>query len=86
MLWILIQQNIVQFGVNRRTGLEYTIDIDSILWRLRFPKYIYCAKTLYGDAAELLVEELLHEGQAVMSKVVQKVTDKLNEALETAGK
>ena len=74
------------FDHSKRFGLEYTIEVDSVLWHLRFPKYIYCAKTLYGDAAELLVEELLHEGQGVMSKVVQKVTNKLNEALETAGK
>ncbi|XP_041373879.1 DNA-directed RNA polymerase III subunit RPC3-like isoform X2 [Gigantopelta aegis] len=85
VLWILIQQNIVTFDQSKRSGLEYTIDTDHVLWRLRFPKYIYCAKALYGDAAELLVEELLHEGQGVIGNVVQKVTDKLNEALETAG-
>lgn len=48
-------------------------------------RYIHCAKVLYGDGAELLVEEILHAGQTDMATVVKKVTDRLNDALETAG-
>lgn len=52
---------------------------------MRYPQYIYCAKTLYGDAAELVTEELLQNGQMLMSRVVENVTNKLNEALTNAG-
>ena len=43
---------------------------------------MYCAKTLYGDAAELVIESLLYCGQGQMSAIVAKVTDRLREAYE----
>ena len=61
------------------------MDCDVIVQRIRYPKYIYCAKTLYGDAAELVTEELLQNGQVLMTQVVENVTNKLNEALTNAG-
>ncbi|XP_056021120.1 DNA-directed RNA polymerase III subunit RPC3-like [Ostrea edulis] len=86
ILCILIQQNIVTFEQHKKGFIEYSIKKDEILNRLWFPKYIYCAKTLYGDAAELLLEEILQRGQVQMSKVVEVVMQRFNEALETSGK
>lgn len=60
--------------------MEYNIDIARILLRTRFPRFIYTAKLLYGDTAELIVEEMLQHGQVTVSSVVQRVTDRLNEA------
>ncbi|XP_060073587.1 DNA-directed RNA polymerase III subunit RPC3-like [Ylistrum balloti] len=85
LLCLLIQHNIVTFHLNKKGLTEYTIHCDVIQWRLRFPRYIYCAKTLYGDAAELLVEDLLNKGQCLMSETVINITDKLNEALDASG-
>ncbi|XP_046574318.1 DNA-directed RNA polymerase III subunit RPC3-like [Haliotis rubra] len=85
VLWVLSHQNIVNFEQNKKSVIEYGISCDRILWHVRYPKYIYCAKTLYGDAAELMVEELLQGGQGLMSGVVSKVTERLNEALEASG-
>ncbi|XP_022334535.2 DNA-directed RNA polymerase III subunit RPC3-like [Crassostrea virginica] len=86
ILSILIQQNIVTFEQHKRGFIEYSIRTDEILSRLWFPKYIYCVKTLYGDAAELLLEEVLQRGQVQMSKVIEGVMLRFNEALETSGK
>ena len=86
ILVVLIQQNVVKFERNKRGFTEYSVDIDSLIWRHRFPRYIHCAKTLYGDAAELVVEDLVHHGQLMMTSVVDTVTNKLNEALEHAGR
>uniref|UniRef100_K1P784 DNA-directed RNA polymerase III subunit RPC3 n=1 Tax=Magallana gigas TaxID=29159 RepID=K1P784_MAGGI len=86
ILCILIQQNIVTFGQHKRGFIEYSIRTSEILNRLWFPKYIYCAKTLYGDAAELLLEDVLQRGQVQMSKVIEVVMQRFNEALETSGK
>ena len=73
----------VEFGLNTKGGFtEYSINVENILVRLRFPRYIYTAKMLYGDSAELVVEEILQHGQIEMSRVVKQVTDRLNEALE----
>lgn len=49
---------------------------------LRYPRYIYTTKTLYGDTGELIVEELLLNGKMTMSAVVKKVADRLTETME----
>lgn len=85
VLTALIQQNVVKFVKNKRGMVEYSVDIDILLWRHRIPRYIHCAKSLYGDAAELVVEDIVYHGQTLMSEAVQNVTNKLNEALENAG-
>lgn len=85
ILAVLITHHIVKFNVNKKGLIEYNISIKAILSRVRFPNYICTSKTLYGDAAELLVEELLQRGEATMETVVNKVTERLNEALEASG-
>ncbi|KAL5005361.1 hypothetical protein ScPMuIL_018817 [Solemya velum] len=85
VLRTLIQRHLVRFEQNKKGFLEYHINVSTILWQLRYPRYIYCAKTLYGDAAELLVEELLQKGQSTLERSAEAVTRKLNEALESAG-
>ena len=86
ILCVFIQHNMLTFDYNKKGFIEYTLDSSFIMYRLRFIRYIYCAKTLYGDAAELLIEELLQRGQMMMSEVVTSVTGRLNEALEASGK
>ena len=81
-LCTLIQQNIVTFEWNVKGFVTYSISVKQILSRLRFPHYIFFAKTLYKDSGELLVEELLEHGQMLMSHVIQKVIKRLNEACE----
>ena len=81
-LQVLIQHNLVEFGLNKGGFVEYSINIEAVLVRLRFSCYIYTAKMLYGDSAELVVEEILQHGQIEMSRVVKQVTERLNEALE----
>lgn len=82
---MFLQHNICSFKDDEKGGNEYIINSDNILRRVRFPKYIYNAKTLYGDAAELVTEEILQNGKMMMSEVIQNVTSKLNEALVNAG-
>ncbi|ESP00552.1 hypothetical protein LOTGIDRAFT_157828 [Lottia gigantea] len=83
---ILIQHNLIKFETSKKKPvMEYTVDCDRVILLSRYPKYIYCAKTLYGDAAELLVEELLQTGQSLMSESTERVTERLNEALESTG-
>lgn len=80
-LCVLIQHNLVTFRP-RRGGVEYEAQCGRILRILRYPRYIYTAKTLYGDTGELIVEELLLNGQLTMSAVVRKVADRLTETME----
>ncbi|GFR71963.1 DNA-directed RNA polymerase III subunit RPC3-like, partial [Elysia marginata] len=81
----LIQQNIVTFHKNNSGQIEYSASSDAVLCRMRFPHYIHCAKTLFGDAAELLVEELLMQGRSLLGEAVNKTVHKLNESLAASG-
>ncbi|XP_069074042.1 DNA-directed RNA polymerase III subunit RPC3 isoform X1 [Pleurodeles waltl] len=81
-LCVLIQHNLVDFQVNKRGFVEYAAHCDRVLRILRYPRYIYTAKTLYGDTGELVVEELLLNGKMTMSTTVKKVADRLTETLE----
>ena len=78
----MIQQNICHFSQHKRGHIEYGVDVNRILLRPRFPRYIYTAKMLYADHAELLIEELLQHGQVTINSVVQRVTKRLNEAFQ----
>ncbi|NXF41208.1 RPC3 polymerase, partial [Nyctibius bracteatus] len=81
-LCVLIQHNLVTYQVQKRGLVEYEAHCERVLRILRYPRYIYTAKTLYGDTGELIVEELLLNGQMMMSAVVRKVADRLTETME----
>ena len=72
----------VTFSLHKRGFVEYAAKVDKVLLIPRYPHYIYCAKMLYGDAGELIVEEFLQHGQLMMSSVVDKVSQRLSEAME----
>lgn len=61
---------------------EYRCSCDHILRILRYPRYIYTAKTLYSDTGELIVEELLQRGHMTMSSIVKTVADRLTQTME----
>ncbi|XP_030043511.1 DNA-directed RNA polymerase III subunit RPC3 isoform X2 [Microcaecilia unicolor] len=81
-LCVLIQHNLVSYQLSKRGFVEYEAHHDRVLRILRYPHYIYTAKTLYGDTGELIVEELLLNGKMTMSTAVKKVADRLTETME----
>ncbi|XP_020665898.3 DNA-directed RNA polymerase III subunit RPC3 [Pogona vitticeps] len=81
-LCVLIQHNMVTYQLQKRGQVEYEAQGSRVLLVLRYPRYIYTAKTLYSDTGELIVEELLLNGQLTMSTVVKKVADRLTETME----
>lgn len=81
-LCVLIQHGLVTYQMHKRGFVEYSAHGDRCLRILRFPRYIYTAKTLYGDTGELIVEELLLNGKMTLTAAVKKVADRLTEAME----
>ncbi|XP_058876897.1 DNA-directed RNA polymerase III subunit RPC3 [Acipenser ruthenus] len=81
-LCVLIQHSLAWFRVSRRGQVEYEADCTRVLRLQRYPRYIYTAKTLYGDTGELAVEELLQHGKMSMSRVVRRVADRLTDSME----
>ncbi|NXF27830.1 RPC3 polymerase, partial [Rhodinocichla rosea] len=81
-LCVLIQHGLVRFEAQPRGWVEYEARRERVLRILRYPRYIYTAKALYGDPGELLVEELLLHGHLPMSSAVARVADRLTETME----
>ncbi|NXS25150.1 RPC3 polymerase, partial [Mystacornis crossleyi] len=81
-LCVLIQHNLARYEAQPRGSVEYEARSERILRILRYPRYIYTAKTLYGDPGELLVEELLLHGHLTMSRAIARVADRLTETME----
>lgn len=87
-LCVLLQHGLCAFGPGRRGPAgptEYKPECEHILYMLRYPRYIYTAKSLYGDTGELVIEELLQRGQMTMSSVVRTVADRLTQNMEGTG-
>ncbi|XP_022519255.1 DNA-directed RNA polymerase III subunit RPC3 [Astyanax mexicanus] len=84
-LCVLVQHGMCVFGPGRRGPggpVEYTANCERILYMLRYPRYIYTAKSLYGDTGELVIEEILQRGQMTMSCTVRTVADRLTHSME----
>ncbi|KAF3691973.1 DNA-directed RNA polymerase III subunit RPC3 [Channa argus] len=84
-LCVLVQHGACVFSSGRKgpgSPTEYQITCDRILRILRYPRYIYTAKTLYGDTGELIIEELLQRGHMSMSSTVKTVADRLTQNME----
>ncbi|KAF5904485.1 DNA-directed RNA polymerase III subunit RPC3, partial [Clarias magur] len=84
-LCVLVQHGMAKFGPGRRGPagpVEYQLNNERVLYMLRFPRYIYTAKSLYGDTGELVIEEILQRGQMTMSRVVRTVADRLTQNME----
>ncbi|XP_064862570.1 DNA-directed RNA polymerase III subunit RPC3-like [Oncorhynchus nerka] len=59
--------------------VRYRASCERVLSVLR---YIYTAKTLYGDTGELIVEEVLQRGHMTLSNTVKTVADRLTHNME----
>uniref|UniRef100_A0A8C5EQ17 DNA-directed RNA polymerase III subunit RPC3 n=1 Tax=Gouania willdenowi TaxID=441366 RepID=A0A8C5EQ17_GOUWI len=84
-LCVLVQHGLCSFSSGRKgpgSPMEYQTSPDRILRILRYPRYIYTTKTLYGDTGELIVEELLQRGHMTMSNTVKTVADRLTQNME----
>ncbi|XP_076010720.1 DNA-directed RNA polymerase III subunit RPC3 [Genypterus blacodes] len=84
-LCVLVHHGACVFSTGRRgpgSPTEYQTSCERILRILRYPRYIYTAKTLYGDTGELIIEELLQRGHMTMSSTVKTVADRLTQNME----
>lgn len=83
-LLVLIQHNCVQafkFEQEEGTGpaaarnfTQYVAFIDSILHRMRFPKFLTLVREHLGDESESLFEGLLEHGRLTFEQIVQRAS------------
>lgn len=67
----MIKYGIVTFESSKSSSMaEYSLNKDSILCLLRYPKYLLLIKNRYGTEAELILEEILQQGSMTPSKLI----------------
>nr|SVE89843.1 EOG090X04YD [Daphnia sinensis] len=81
-LAVMIQHNLVKFEASERNNniAEYSIIHHNVYCLLRYPKYLYMIKRIYGTSEEILLEILLNLGQASASNVIFQSANRLKEA------
>lgn len=69
-LVVLIQHQLVSYGPHTSGKyVLYSVSVDNVQLRARYPRYIHAAKELYGDIGELICEDILQQGRTLMSQV-----------------
>lgn len=86
VLCVLIQHQLVEFEPPQQQqqpasgGGHYLVQVNRILLRVRFPRFIHAAKSLFGDPGEVIVEDVLQEGQTLMSQCIERLSERLEDA------
>ena len=69
-LVVLIQHQLVLFEPHSSGKyVLYSVSVESVQLRGRFPRYILASRELYGQIGELICEYILHQGRTLMSQV-----------------
>lgn len=84
-LCVLIQHSFCNFVLDEKESVEYIMKQENVLLLLYYERYAYCAHILYGDPADLLVEEILNHGRLTMSEALQKVLERLQDVKDATG-
>ncbi|XP_043236107.1 DNA-directed RNA polymerase III subunit RPC3-like [Amphibalanus amphitrite] len=85
-LQVLLQHHMVTFSVTRTSMVEYTLHPDRVLLLLRYARFLLLIKTRFGVEQEVILDELLRQGQDSAFQLVVRVTKRINESLEEGGK
>ncbi|XP_076639029.1 RNA polymerase III subunit C isoform X2 [Colletes latitarsis] len=70
-LCVLIKYDLITHRQTER-GIEYSLAYEKILMILRYPKYMFFVKTVCGDEAEMMLEEVLKNGYITASELIMK--------------
>ena len=67
---VLLQHHLVTLTVQQgKKPVVYRMEPDQVVLRVQFPRWIHLAKAEFGDAGELIVEDILHQGHTPMAQV-----------------
>ncbi|KAH0945295.1 hypothetical protein HN011_001858 [Eciton burchellii] len=77
-LCVLIKYGFVTYQQTEDV-IEYTIDHNKVFMILRYPRYMFFAKTYCGDEAEILLEEVLKHGYITATEVIIKTFKRITQ-------
>ncbi|VDM07714.1 unnamed protein product [Wuchereria bancrofti] len=74
---ILDQHGILQFAQDERQRVIYSAQVTDILRLVRSARCSFVAKTLYGEIAEAICEEIIIQGRLTCSSCIRRVAARL---------
>lgn len=74
---LLVRHGIVQFNLDSRNNITYQAHSENVIRLIRSPRCVLAAKTLYGESAEAICEEIVNEGRLSCSECIRRVTTRL---------
>lgn len=78
-LSVLIKHRLVTFNDTRKPGtVDYQIQIENVITCLRYPKFLFLVKTLYGNDAEMMVEEIIKAGSENATNILFRTAKRLH--------
>ncbi|XP_076665582.1 RNA polymerase III subunit C [Andrena cerasifolii] len=77
-LCVLIKHGFVTHRPTER-GIEYSLLCERIMMILRYSRYMFFVKTVCGDEAEMMLEEVLKNGYITASEVIVKVYKRIEQ-------
>ncbi|XP_037082168.1 DNA-directed RNA polymerase III subunit RPC3-like [Pollicipes pollicipes] len=83
---VLLQHHLVTFGVARTGAADYTLHPQRVLLLLRYSRFLLLIRTRFGSQQEVLLDELLRQGQDTAFNIVVRATKRINESMEEGGK
>ena len=84
---VLIQHHCVTFEESKRPGVpRYSINLEQVFNLLKYPRYLFTAKNLFGDTAELMLEELLKSGKITASEIIFQTLKRLPDSSQINAK
>lgn len=78
-LCVLIKYGFVTHCQTER-GTEYSLTPDRIIMILRYPRYMFFVKTVCGDEAEMMLEEVLKHGYITASEVIVRTYKRMQQS------
>ncbi|CAL7945226.1 unnamed protein product [Xylocopa violacea] len=78
-LCVLIKYGFVIHNQTER-GVEYSLVYERIIMILRYPRYMFFVKTVCGDEAEMMLEEVLKNGYITASEVIIKTYKRIEQS------
>lgn len=74
---ILEQHGILRFSQDERHRIIYSAQVTDILRLIRSARCSFVAKTLYGEVAEAICEEIISQGRLTCSTCIRRVVGRL---------
>jgi DNA-directed RNA polymerase III subunit RPC3 len=83
-LVVLIQHQLVLFEPHSSGKyVLYRVSLEGVQLRARYPRYILAGRELYGEVGELICEDILQQGQTLMSQCINRVAERLEQSVGT---